>query len=60
MYSCQKILNIIAINSLIKYNGIIIYEESVRNIITVDKNRFFILKEKIYGDAKIYSNEVTS
>jgi len=55
MYSCEKILNIIAINSLIKYNGIIIYEESVRNIITLDENRFFIVKEKIYGDTKIYA-----
>ena len=57
-YNCQKILDIIAINELIKYNGIIIYEESVKKNLSVDENRFKVVKEKIYGDTKIFVIEV--
>lgn len=57
-YNSQNILNIIAINGLIKYNGIIIYEECVKNLVIVDENRFLIVKEKTYGDTKIFAIEV--
>jgi len=57
-YNCQNVLDIIAINELIKYNGIIIYEESAKKNISVDENRFKVVKEKNYGDTKIYVIEV--
>lgn len=57
-FNCQKILDIIAMNELIKYNGTIIYEESAKSIINIDEKRFVINKEKVYGDTKIYVIEV--
>jgi 16S rRNA G966 N2-methylase RsmD len=57
-YNCQNILDVIAMYELIKYNGIIIYEESKKSVICIDENKFIIKKEKLYGDTRIYIIEV--
>lgn len=57
-YNCQNVLDTIAMHKLLKYNGIIIYEESIKKRIYVDEKRFVILKEKLYGDTRICIIEV--
>lgn len=59
-YPAQNILDVIAINELIKYNGIIIYEESVKTKVLINGDYFLLKKERIYGDTKIYLIEAKS
>ena len=53
-YVSGYLLDCIANNELIKYNGIIVYEESDKYNFTYNSKNFSLLKTRIYGDTNIY------
>lgn len=57
-YKSKNILETIATNKLIKYNGLIVYEERKDNDIMINSGLFKIIKERVYGDTKITFIEV--
>lgn len=53
IYTPEKILNLIYEKNILAYNGIIIYEESVRTKFDMENIPFNMIKQRKYGDTMI-------
>ena len=54
LYKPEKVLNFVKNEKLLAEGGILVYEESVRTLFSVETTEFDVIKERRYGDTVLY------